>query len=83
MGLYVAGLNSTPALISAFMFTFVIWLQALKISCKRSVHQRDKKGRVTRMKSVAITFSGRKLAASLAAMCSAVAGYVELSGGSG
>src|SRR6266508_4430117 len=62
---------------------FVVWLQALKVSCKRSIHRRDKKGRVTRMRSVAVTFSGRKLAASLAATCSAWAGYVGLSGQSG
>ena len=79
--MWVAGLNSTPALISVLMF--VVWLQALKVSCKRSIHRRDQKGRVTRMRSVAVTFSGRKLAASLAATCSAVAGYVGLSGGSG
>jgi hypothetical protein len=74
------GLNSTPALIIVSMF--VICLQALKVSYKRSIHQRDKKGRVSRMKSVAIRFSGRK-AASLAATCSAVAGVVALSRGSG
>lgn len=79
--MWVVGLNSTPALISVSVF--VICLQALRVSYKRSIHERDKKGRVSRMKSVAVAFSDRKLAASLAAMCSAAAGYVELSGGSG
>jgi len=30
-------------------FVFVICLQALKVSYKRSVNQRDKKGKVSRM----------------------------------
>jgi hypothetical protein len=77
----VAGLNSTPALIGVSIL--VICLQALKVSNKRSICQRDKKGRVSRMESMEIGFSGRKLAASLAAMFSALAGCVALSGGSG
>lgn len=77
----VAGLNSTPALIGLIMF--INCLQALKVSYKRSVHRRDKKGTVSRMRIVAVTFSGRKWAASLAATCSALAGYVGRSGGSG
>jgi hypothetical protein len=79
--LCVAGLNSTPALIGVCLF--VICLQALKVSYERAIHQRDKKGKVSRMKSVAIRIGDRNLAASLAATCSAVAGCVALSGGSG
>jgi len=77
----LAGLNSTPTLISIFIL--IIFVQALKVSCKRSIHQRDKKGKVSRMRSVEFRVSGRKLAASLAAMFSALAGSVALSGGSG
>jgi len=76
----VAGLNSTPVLIWAFVF--VICLQALKVSYKRSVNQRDKKGKVSRMRRMAVSFGGRS-AASLAATYSALVGYVKLSGGSG
>jgi hypothetical protein len=74
-------LNSTPALIGASVS--IICLLALRVSYKRSIYDRDKKGKVSRMRSMAVAFSGRKVAASLAAMCSAVAGYVGLSGGSG
>lgn len=79
--LLVAGFNSTPALISPF--AFVICLHALNVSYKCSTRSRDKKGKVSRMKSVTFRFSGRKLAASLAAMCSVVTGYVAIRGGSG
>ena len=47
-------------------FVFVICLQALKVSYKRSVNQRDKKGKVRRMRHMAVSFGGRS-AASLAA----------------
>jgi len=77
-----AGLNSTPALISAYVM-FVICLLVPTVSYKRSVHERDKKGRVVLMRSIAFRFSGRKLAASLVASCSAGADYLALSGGSG
>jgi hypothetical protein len=75
---FVAGLNSTPVLIWAFVF--VICLQALKVSDKRSVNQRDKKGKVSRMRRMAVSSGGRS-AASLAATYSALVGYVKLSGG--
>jgi len=74
------GLNSTPVLI--FAFIFVICLQVLKISYKRSDNQRDKKGKVGYMRCIAVNFGGRS-AASLAATYSALAGYLKLSGGSG
>jgi hypothetical protein len=61
---------------------FVICSQALKVSYKRSVNQRDKKGKVSRMRCVAVSFGGRS-AASLATTYSALVGYVGLSGGSG
>ena len=76
----VAWLNSTPVLI--WTFVFVICLQALKVSYKRSNNQRDKKGKVSRMKCMAVSFGGRS-AASLAATYSALAGDLKLSGGSG
>ncbi len=76
----VVGLNSTPVLIWAFVS--VICLQALKVSYKRSINQRDKKGKVSRMRRMAVSFGGRS-AASLAATYSALAGYVKLGGGSG
>ena len=76
----VAGLNSTPVLI--WTFVFVICLQALKVSYKSSVNERDKKGKVSRMRRMAVSFGGRS-AASLAATYSALVGYVKLSGGSG
>jgi hypothetical protein len=63
-------------------FVFVICLQALKVSYKRSVNQRDKEGKVRRMRHIAVSFGGWS-AASLAATYSALAGYVKLSGGSG
>jgi hypothetical protein len=77
-----AGLNSIPALISTCVM-FVICLLVPTVSYKRSIHERDKKGRVVRMRSIAFRFSGRKLAASLVASCSTGAGCLALSGGSG
>ncbi len=76
----VAGLNSTPVLI--WTFVFIICFQALKVSYKRSVSQRDKKGKVSRMRRMAVSVGGR-WAASLAVTYSALAGYLKLSGGSG
>lgn len=76
------GLNSTPTLISTCVM-FVICMLVLTVSYKRSIHERDKKGRVVRMRSIALRFSGRKLAASLVASCSALAGWLGLSGGLG
>ena len=76
----VAGLNSTPALTCTFIL--VICLQALKVSYKHCVNQRDRKGKVSRMRSMAVSVGSRS-AASLAATFSALVGYVELSGGSG
>jgi hypothetical protein len=76
----VAGLNSTPVLICVSMF--IICMQALKVSYKRSVNQRDKKGKVSCMRKVAVSIGGRS-AASLAATYSALVGYVGVSGGSG
>jgi hypothetical protein len=77
----VAGLNSTPALISLFMF--FTCLQALNVSYKRSTRNRDKKGKVSSMRSVGFRVSGRKLAVPLAALRSAVVGCAAASGGSG
>jgi hypothetical protein len=77
-----AGLNSTPTLISTYVM-FVICMLVPTVSYKRSVHERDKKGKVVRMRSIALRFSGRKLAASLVASCSALAGWLGLSGGLG
>lgn len=68
------GLNSTPVLIWAFVF--IICLQALNVSYKHSCDYRDKKGKVSRMKSVAVSFVGRS-AASLAATYSVLAGYLK------
>ena len=79
---YGAGLNSTPTLISTYVM-FVICILAPKVSYKRSIKDRDKKGRVVRMRSNALRFSGRKLAASLVAICPTVAGWLGLSGGLG
>jgi hypothetical protein len=76
----VAGLNSTPELICVSIF--VICLQALKVSYKRSVNQRGKKGKVSCMRSVTASIGGRS-AVSLAATYSGLIGYVGLSGGSG
>jgi len=73
-------LNSTPVLTCVSMF--VICLQALNVSYKRSVNRRDKKGKVSRMRSVTVSVGGRS-AASLVATYSALVGYVGLSGGSG
>ena len=67
-----AGLNSTPTLISTYVM-FVICMLVPTVSYKRSIHERDKKGRVVRMRSIAFRFSGRKLAASLVASCSPIA----------
>jgi hypothetical protein len=63
-------------------FVFIICLQALNVSYKHSGDHRDKKGKVSRMKSVAVSLGGRS-AASLAATYSALAEYLRLSGGSG
>jgi len=71
-----------PALISTYAMV-VICLLVPEVSYKRSIHERDKKGRVRLMRSIAVRFSGRKLAASLVASCSAGAGYLALSGGAG
>jgi hypothetical protein len=76
----IARLNSTPTLIS--LFVFFICLQALDVSYKRSTRNRDKKGEVSSMKSLTFRVSGRKLAAPLAALRSA-AGCAAACGGSG
>jgi len=47
-----AGLNSTPEL--TWTFILVICLQALKVSYKHSITQRDTKGKVSRMRSMAV-----------------------------
>ena len=65
-----------------FIPALVICLLVLKVSYKRSDNQRDKKGEVSRMRSMAVGFGGRS-AAFLAAMYSAFVGYLKLSGGSG
>ena len=71
-----------PALISTYAMV-VICLLVPEVSYKRSIHERDKKGRVRLMRSIAVRFSGRKLAAPLTALRSAVAGCVAAGGGSG
>jgi hypothetical protein len=75
-----AGLNSTPELTWAFIL--VICLQALKISYKHSITQRDMNGKVSRMRSIAVSVGSRS-AAALAVTSSAFAGQVELSRESG
>lgn len=76
-------MNSTPELISLFMFAFSTCLQALNVSYKRSTRNRDKKGKVSSMKSVTFRVSGRKLAAPLAVLHSAAVGCAAASEGSG
>ncbi len=44
-------------------FVFVICLQALKVSYKRSVNQRDKKGKVSRMRCIAVSLGASSSAA--------------------
>jgi hypothetical protein len=46
-------------------FVFVICLQALKVSDKRFVNQRDKKGKVSSMRRIAVSSGGRSAASSL------------------
>ncbi len=75
-----AGLNSTPEL--TWTFILVICLQALKVSYKHSITQRDRKGKVSRMRSMAVSVGSRS-AAALAVTFSAFAGQVALSGESG
>jgi hypothetical protein len=75
-----AGLNSIPVLCCAFVL--VISCLALKISFKRSNKPRDKKGKVSRMKAMSVSFGGRS-ATSLAAAFSTFVGAITLSGGSG
>jgi hypothetical protein len=75
-----AGLNSTPEL--TWTFILVICLQALKVSYKHSTIQRDKKGAVSRMRSMAVSVGSRS-AAALAVTFSALAAHVTLSGESG
>jgi hypothetical protein len=74
------GLNSIPVLIPTFVL--VICLQVLKVSHKRSTDQRDKKGKVSRMKAMTVSFGGRS-AGSLASTYSTFVSYLVLSGGSG
>jgi hypothetical protein len=75
-----AGLNSTPEL--TWTFILVICLQALKVSYKRSITKRDRKGKVSRMRSMAVSVGSRS-AAALAVTFSAFVGQVALSGESG
>ena len=77
---HLAGLNSTPVLIGAFIV--ITCLQALGVSYKRSVTYRDEKGKVSWMRHMGVDIGGRA-AAALAGAYSALAGFVKLSGGSG
>ena len=74
-------MNSTLALIS--LFVFFTCLQALNVSYKHPTRNRDKKGKVSSMKSVILRVSGRKLAAPLAVLRSALVGCAAASGESG
>lgn len=73
-------MNSTPEL--TWTFVLIICLQALNVSYKHSNTQRDKKGKVSRMRSMAVSVGSRS-AAALAVTFSAFAGQVALSGESG
>lgn len=75
-----AELNSIPVLIIAFVF--VVCLLVLKVSIKRLDNRRDKKGKVSCMRSMTVSFGGRA-AASLAAMYSTLVGTLAPGGGSG
>ena len=76
-----AGLNSTPGLIGMVMF--IICSQLLHVSYNRTNRQRDKKGKVSRMRSMRIKIGGRGWAAPLVSAGAASVGLAELSGGSG
>lgn len=64
------------------MLILVICLQALKVSYKHSITERDKKGKVSRMGGMSVSLGGRS-AAYLDVTYSAYVGCVELGGGSG
>ena len=73
-----AGLNSTPGLIGVIVF--IICSQLLHVSYTRTNRQRDKKGKVSRMRTMRIRIRGRGWAAPLV---SAGTASVGLAGGSG
>jgi hypothetical protein len=63
-------------------FIVIVCLEALRVSYRRFVIQRDKKGKVGRMRRMKVGIGGRS-AASLAVTYSALAECLKLSGGSG
>jgi hypothetical protein len=76
-----AGLNSTPGLIGMLMF--IICSQLLHVSYTRTNRERDKKGKVSHMRSMQIKIGGRSWAAPLVSAGAASVGLTEFSGGSG
>jgi hypothetical protein len=76
-----AGLNSTPGLIGMIMF--IICSQLLHVSYNRTNRRRDKKGKVSRMRSMRIKIGGRGLAAPLVSAGAASIGLAGFGGGSG
>jgi hypothetical protein len=64
------------------MLILVICLQALKVSYKHSITERDKKGKVSRLNGMSVSLGGRS-GAYLAATYAAFVGYAEFGGGSG
>jgi hypothetical protein len=76
-----AGLNSTPGLIG--MIVIVICSQLLHVSYNRSNRQGDKKGKVSRMRSMHIKIGGRGWAAPLVSASAASVGLAGFGGGSG
>lgn len=65
------------------MVMFVIYSLVLHVSYTRLVKRRDKKGQVSRMKSMKSKISGRKWAAPFAPVFATSAALAGLSGGSG
>jgi hypothetical protein len=65
------------------MIMFVIYSLVLHISYTRSSRRREKKGQVSRMKSMKLKISGRKWAAPFALVLAASGALAGISGGSG
>jgi len=64
------------------MIVFIIYSQALNVSCTWSIGERVKKGQVSRMRNLKVKASGR-VAALLAPVCAGLTGLAGLSGESG
>jgi hypothetical protein len=78
-----AGLNSIPALVGEVVVPSVLYvMSALSVSYTRKAVERDKKGKVTHMRKLNFAYSGRKVAAPIAAGCAGVMGHF-VGGGSG